>query len=67
MGGQSLVPFGVLSLMSAPGRQKCCKHGNQASTTFGYNLSKRTCSACFLGMSAKFRGPAVQEVAPGEQ
>eukprot|EP00983_Pelagomonas_calceolata_P015141 482383-Pelagomonas_calceolata.AAC.1 len=45
--------------MSAFGRQKWCKHGNQASTTSGHNLRMRACSACFLGMPAKFGGPGV--------
>eukprot|EP00983_Pelagomonas_calceolata_P104790 1159065-Pelagomonas_calceolata.AAC.4 len=38
---------------------KVSKHGNQPSTVFGHHLSMRTCSACFLGMPAKFGGPGV--------
>eukprot|EP00983_Pelagomonas_calceolata_P068278 1149853-Pelagomonas_calceolata.AAC.2 len=40
---------------------------NPSSTTFGHNPITGTCSACFLGMPAKFGGPGVQGVAPGEQ
>eukprot|EP00967_Tisochrysis_lutea_P026176 scaffold30244_cov19-Tisochrysis_lutea.AAC.1 len=35
----------VWSLMSASGRQKRCKHGNQTSTTFGHNLSSPSVSS----------------------
>eukprot|EP00967_Tisochrysis_lutea_P090271 scaffold129045_cov15-Tisochrysis_lutea.AAC.1 len=70
MGGQ--IPLGpkalrAWSLMSASGRQKRCRLGNQVSTMRGHNLSMKICSACFLGMSARFGGPKVQDVAPGEQ
>eukprot|EP00983_Pelagomonas_calceolata_P058663 1145585-Pelagomonas_calceolata.AAC.2 len=56
MRGQNLAQVGAWSLMSAPGKQKWCKHGNLESTTFGHNLGMRTCSACFLGMPAKTPG-----------
>eukprot|EP00983_Pelagomonas_calceolata_P058675 1145590-Pelagomonas_calceolata.AAC.1 len=49
--------------MSASGGQKWYKHGNQASTVFGHNLSARTCSACFLDMPASFGCPGIQGVA----
>eukprot|EP00983_Pelagomonas_calceolata_P129406 1161602-Pelagomonas_calceolata.AAC.14 len=48
-------------------KQKWCRQGIQASTVFGHNLSMRTCSACFLGMPAKFGGQGEQGVAPGKR
>eukprot|EP00983_Pelagomonas_calceolata_P031262 981561-Pelagomonas_calceolata.AAC.3 len=64
MGGGGILAPSTQKL-SAPARQKWCKHGNQASTVLGHNLSISRCPACSPGMPAKIQGPNGQGVTPG--